>query len=163
MNELSDDHAIAFGPFRLLAKQRLLLEGDRPVRLGSRALGILIALTERPGELVSKRDLMRVVWSGATVVEANLKVNVAALRRALGDGRAGQRYIVNDAGRGYRFVASAIAVDHTMTKPSRLDAPTNLPAHLTRLVDRRETVRTLAQLFSSERLLTIVGPTDPAS
>ncbi len=54
--------AISFGPFRLLSAQRLLLEGDRPVRLGSRALDILIALAERPGELVSKRELMAAVW-----------------------------------------------------------------------------------------------------
>src|SRR5271166_2666844 len=161
MNELSDDHAIAFGPFRLLAKQRLLLEGDRPVRLGSRALGILIALTERPGALVCKRDLMRIVWSGATVLEANIKVNVAELRRALGDGQAGNRYIVNDAGRGYRFVATIVSGDQPRSEVSRPEAaapPTNLPAQLTRLVGRRETVSTIVRLFQSERLLAVVGP-----
>ena len=91
VTELSDNHAISFGPFRLLAKQRLLLEGERPVRLGSRALEILIALASRPGELISKRELMSAVWRDTFVVDANLKVNVCALRRALGDGRAGNR------------------------------------------------------------------------
>jgi DNA-binding response OmpR family regulator len=53
---------VAFGPFRLLPTRRLLLHGDQPVRLGSRALEILIALVERPGELVGKNELMARVW-----------------------------------------------------------------------------------------------------
>jgi DNA-binding winged helix-turn-helix (wHTH) protein len=103
--------AVWFGPFRLLAGQRLLLEGDRPVRLGSRAMDILIALAERPGELVSKRGLMAAVWPETTVVEANLTVHVAALRRAISDGQGGNRYIVNIPGRGYRFVAPVTFVE----------------------------------------------------
>src|SRR6266851_2162831 len=97
--------SIAFGPFRLCPRQRLLLEEDKPLRLGSRALDILIALVERPGELVSKRELIARVWPDTVVVEANLTVNVAALRRALGDGHDGNRYLVNVPGRGYCFVA----------------------------------------------------------
>ena len=82
--------AIMFGAFCLLPTQRLLLEADEPVRLGSRALDILIALIERHGELVTKKDLMARVWPGITVVEANLAVHISALRRALRDGQAGQ-------------------------------------------------------------------------
>jgi DNA-binding winged helix-turn-helix (wHTH) protein len=97
---------ISFGPFRLLPTQFLLLEGHRPVRLGSRALEILIVLLERPGELVSKQELMARVWPNIFVEPANLTVHISALRRALRDGRDGNRFIINIPGRGYSFVAS---------------------------------------------------------
>ncbi|WP_176946079.1 transcriptional regulator [Bradyrhizobium sp. Rc2d] len=97
---------VSFGPFRLLRTQFLLLEGDKPVPLGSRALEILIALLERHGELVSKQDLMARVWPNVFVEPANLTVHMSALRRALRDGRDGNRFIINIPGRGYCFVAS---------------------------------------------------------
>src|SRR5215471_18666739 len=97
---------VFFGPFCLLPTQFLLLEGDKVVSLGSRALEILIALLERRGELVSKRDLMARVWPKFFVEPANLTVHMSALRRALRDGRDGHRFIVNIPGRGYCFVAS---------------------------------------------------------
>jgi DNA-binding winged helix-turn-helix (wHTH) protein len=90
--------AIAFGPFDLLPTRRLLLKAGQPVRLGSRALDILIALVERPGELVSKGDLMARVWPHTFVEESNLKVQVAALRRALGDTRGSNRYLATIPG-----------------------------------------------------------------
>ena len=97
---------ISFGPFRLLPAQFLLLEGDEPVSLGSRALEILVALLERAGELVTKQELMDLVWPNVFVEPANLTVHISALRRALRDGREGNRFIINIPGRGYRFVAS---------------------------------------------------------
>jgi DNA-binding winged helix-turn-helix (wHTH) protein len=95
---------IAFGSFRLIPAQFLLLEGDKPVRLGSRALEILIVLLERPGELVSKQELMGRVWPDTFVEPANLTVHISALRRTLRDGRDGNRFIINVPGRGYSFV-----------------------------------------------------------
>jgi DNA-binding winged helix-turn-helix (wHTH) protein len=97
---------ISFGPFRLLPAQFLLLEGDKPVPLGSRALQILVALLDRVGELVTKEELMGLVWPNVFVEPANLTVNISALRRALRDGREGNRFIINIPGRGYRFVAA---------------------------------------------------------
>jgi DNA-binding winged helix-turn-helix (wHTH) protein len=96
---------IAFGPFRLRPTQFLLLEGDKPVRFGSRALEILVLLA-RPGELVGKEELMGRVWPNIFVEPANLTVHISALRRALRDGRDGNRFIINVPGRGYSFVAS---------------------------------------------------------
>jgi hypothetical protein len=81
---------VSFGPFRLLPAQFLLLEGDKPVPLGSRALEILIVLLERPGQLVSKQELMARVWPNLFVEPANLTVHISALRRALCDGRDGK-------------------------------------------------------------------------
>jgi DNA-binding winged helix-turn-helix (wHTH) protein len=103
---------VLFGPFRLLPTQFLLLEGDKPVSLGSRALEILIALLERRGQLVSKQELMARVWPNVFVEPANLTVHMSALRRALRDGRDGHRFIVNIPGRGYRFVASVDVSGH---------------------------------------------------
>lgn len=96
---------ISFGPFHILPRQRLLLEGERPLRLGSRAFDILVVLVERAGGLVSKNELRNLVWPGTFVAEGNLKVQVATLRRTLRDGEDGLRYISTVAGRGYWFVA----------------------------------------------------------
>src|SRR5258707_7607402 len=85
-----DGQAISFGPFRLLAERRLLLEGDRPVRLGSRAFHILGALVERPREVVGKEQLIARAWPQNLVVESNLKIHVSALRRALRHGPVGK-------------------------------------------------------------------------
>ena len=103
---------VLFGPFRLLPTQFLLLEEDKPVHLGSRALEILIVLLERRGELVSKQELMDRVWPNIFVEPANLTVHMSALRRALRDGRDGNRFIINIPGRGYSFVASFELSEH---------------------------------------------------
>src|ERR1700721_435023 len=99
-------NAISFGPFRLFVAERLLKKADKPIPLGGRALDILIALLERPGEVVPHKELISNVWPAVTVEEANLRFQMAALRKALGDGRDGARYVSNVAGRGYCFVAS---------------------------------------------------------
>jgi DNA-binding winged helix-turn-helix (wHTH) protein len=100
---------ISFGPFRLRPSQFLLMERDRPVQLGSRALEILVALLERPGELITKQELLARVWPNIFVEPANLTVHVSALRRTLRDGRDGNRFIINVPGRGYSFVADVVA------------------------------------------------------
>src|SRR3954451_8557662 len=156
-----DGHAISFGPYWLLAAQRLLLEGDKPVRLGSRAFDILTALVERAGEVVGKEELVARAWPGTFVDEANLKVQVSALRRALGDGRGGRRYVVTVPGRGYSFVAPVSLEEPPAAPPLPTIAPAgghNLPLAVTRMIGRDETVATLVARLSRERLVTIVGP-----
>jgi DNA-binding winged helix-turn-helix (wHTH) protein len=86
-----NEPAISFGPFRLLPSQR-------PVRLGSRAFDILATLVERAGEVVDKDELIARAWPTTVVEEGNLRLQVSALRRALGDGRAGRRYVVTVPG-----------------------------------------------------------------
>jgi DNA-binding winged helix-turn-helix (wHTH) protein len=107
----SSEALILFGPFRVLPKQRVLMRADKPVHLGGRAFDVLIALLERPGELISKEELMAKVWPNTFVGPANLAVHISALRRALGDGHDGNRYVVNIHGRGYRFVAAVTIVE----------------------------------------------------
>jgi DNA-binding winged helix-turn-helix (wHTH) protein len=114
----SGEDAFLFGSFRLLPRQRLLLSGDEPVRLGGRALDILIVLVERAGDLVSKDELMARVWPNTFVVEANLTVHVSALRRALRDGVGGSRYFVNVPNRGYYFVAPVVLEGNAGTRGS---------------------------------------------
>jgi len=104
---------ILFGPFRLLPAQFLLLEGEKPVPLKSRAMLILIVLLERPGELITRQELMARVWPNVFVEPANLPVHISALRRALHDGRDGNRFIINIPGRGYCFVAPISSTDGT--------------------------------------------------
>jgi DNA-binding winged helix-turn-helix (wHTH) protein len=100
------DKVISFGPFRLFPTQNLLLENDKPLRLGSRAFDILLALVERAGELVTKQELVTKVWPNTFVEESSLRVHMAALRRTLGDGQAGNRFIATTPGRGYTQFAS---------------------------------------------------------
>ena len=96
---------LRFGPYVFHLRQRLVLQGDRPLRMGGRALDILQVLVERAGTVVSKDELIARVWPTSVVEDINLRVHIAALRRALADGQDGQRYIVNVPQRGYSFIA----------------------------------------------------------
>src|SRR5712675_2046108 len=155
-----DEHAIAFGPYRLLAAQRLVLEGNKPVRLGSRAFDILTALVERAGEVGSKEELFARAWPKTFVEDANLKIQVSALRRALGDGQGDNRYVATVVGRGYNFVAPIRKEEPPRASPSPTIAPAphNLPFATTRMIGREEIVTTLVNQLSRRRLVTVVGP-----
>jgi DNA-binding winged helix-turn-helix (wHTH) protein len=155
------ERAISFGSFRLLPSQRLLLEGDQPVRLGSRALDILAVLAENAGRVVPKEELIARVWPKVFVEESNLKIQVSALRRALGDGQDGHPFIVTVPGRGYNFVAPVSQEYLSRASPPPSIAPAglhNLPFAMTRMIGREEAVATLASRLSRERLVTVVGP-----
>jgi predicted ATPase/DNA-binding winged helix-turn-helix (wHTH) protein len=157
----SADLGISFGPFRLFPARQLLLEADKPVRLGSRALDILVALLERRGDLISKEDLIARVWPNTFVEEGNLRVHMAALRRALGDGQAGNRFIATVPGRGYRFVSPvSISQDSgpPLPPPTTVERAHDLPRPLTRMVGRADVVETLAGQLQHRRFITLVGP-----
>jgi DNA-binding winged helix-turn-helix (wHTH) protein len=96
------DGVIRFGRFRVLRRQRQLIADGVPVELGTRAFEILLVLLEADGALVTKDELFGRAWPGMVVAEANLKVQISALRRALGEDRG---YIRTEFGRGYRFTA----------------------------------------------------------
>lgn len=153
--------AFAFGPFELYPARRLLLDRGVPVRLGSRAFDILVALVERAGEVVGKEELVARVWADIAVEEANLRVHVAGLRKVLGEGRAELRFVTNVPGRGYCFVAPVALLQDLAPESARTAAPEarhRLPAPLTRVVGRSGEVRTLADLLARCRLVTVVGP-----
>jgi len=131
-----NEEVFAFRSFRLVPARHILLEDGKPLRLGSRALDILVALVERAGQTISKDQLIARAWPGTVVEEGALRVHVAALRKVLGDGRPGKRYIANHPGRGYAFIAP-VARENALSPTA---APTdtaeagNLPALLTRVV-----------------------------
>jgi predicted ATPase/DNA-binding winged helix-turn-helix (wHTH) protein len=155
-----DGRAILFGPFRLIPAQRLLLEGNKPVRLGSRAFEILVALVERAGEVIGKEELLARVWPRTFVEESNLKIQVSTLRRTLGDGQGGHRYVLTIPGQGYNFVAP-VKLEEPAANPPPPTIPStgkhNLPLALTRMIGREEQVAALVSRLSRERLVTIVG------
>ena len=139
------------------AKQ--LSESGRPVNIGSRAFDLLTLLTERAGQVVSKADLIARAWPSTVVEEVNLRVHIAALRKALGDGQHGVRYIASAAGRGYAFVAPVTAIDFVPTTRERPRLRChNLPANLTRLIGRRSHIQRVETLLQTRRFVSIVGP-----
>jgi len=154
------DETFAFGSFRLIPAQRRLLDDGEQLRLGSRALEILIALVERAGETIPRDQLIARTWPDTVVDDGALRVHVAALRKALGDGRDGRRYVVNHPARGYSFVAP-VARESARADNTRVDEPatgSSLPAPLTRIIGRDDTVAALATQLGRRRFLTIVGP-----
>jgi DNA-binding winged helix-turn-helix (wHTH) protein len=94
------DAALEFGRFRVLLRQRQLLADSVPVELGTRAFDLLVVLLEADGLLLTKEELLSRVWPDVVVSEENLKVQVSALRKALG---ADRDVICTEFGRGYRF------------------------------------------------------------
>jgi predicted ATPase/DNA-binding winged helix-turn-helix (wHTH) protein len=148
---------VSFGPFRLSPSARLLEKDHVPVQIGGRALDILITLVERAGEVVSKADLFAKVWADVIVDEGSLRFHVSALRKALGDGKSGARYIVNAPGRGYSFVAELGRSAPQPAPPPPTSSP-SLPTQLTRMVGRADTVSRLSDELARHRFVTVVGP-----
>jgi len=145
---------LSFGPFRLAVAERLLVKGDAPVTVGGRSLDILIALIEQAGEVVSTQDLLKRVWPDVTVEESNLRVHVAHLRKALGDGLDGIRYIINVCGRGYSFVAPVVR----LPSPIPTNSYQKLPPLLARMIGRDGAISTLRSQLICRRFVSIVGP-----
>jgi predicted ATPase/DNA-binding winged helix-turn-helix (wHTH) protein len=152
--------AFTFGEFRLLPEERALLEAGRPVRISSRALDILTVLVDRAGELVSKDQLIARVWPNTRVEENNLRVHIGALRKLLGESPAGLSNIATVPGRGYSFVAP---VERESVQPLLATVPPSmtvhpLPAPVTRMIGRAETLVMFLSRMRKQRLVTIIGP-----
>jgi DNA-binding winged helix-turn-helix (wHTH) protein len=151
---------IRFGPYSLTPAERRLERKGAPVALGSRVLDLLTALVERAGEVVPRRELMNRVWPNLTVEEVNLRVHVASLRKMLGHGGDGGRYIANVAGRGYCFVAP-IGLSSLRASPSASSLPralSPLPIRLSLMVGQDQTIGDLVALVQKKRFVSIVGP-----
>jgi predicted ATPase/DNA-binding winged helix-turn-helix (wHTH) protein len=151
---------VSFGCFRLLMTERVLEAAGRPIKLGARALDILIILVESAGRIVAKKDLLDRVWPDVTVEEANLRFHVAALRKALGDGEGGARYLMTVPGRGYCFVSpvSRSPVSQNDIRSPALECLERLPRRLTRMIGRAEFVDAMSARLGRDRFVSIVGP-----
>jgi predicted ATPase/DNA-binding winged helix-turn-helix (wHTH) protein len=138
----------------------MLIRDGTPVRLGSRALELLVMLVQHAGETVAHDELVARVWPNLHVEEGSLRVHIAALRRTLGDGRAGIRYIANVPGRGYSFVAPVSREDARppATAAAHEQSRSNLPVSLTSVIGRGEIITAVAAQLRARRFLTIVGP-----
>jgi len=151
---------VSFGPFRLSPVERQLKKGVKTVPLSGRALDALVVLVERAGQVVTQRELMSRVWPNMTVEEANLRVQIAHLRRALGERSKGARYVVTVPGRGYCFVApvtfsgsaSSLSEGGVVSGQSR-----RIPPKLTRMIGRDDVVRALSEQLMMWRFVSIVG------
>jgi TolB-like protein/tetratricopeptide (TPR) repeat protein len=123
------DGVYEFGDFRLLAAQRRLTarSDGRQIELTQKAFEALLYLVQRPGEPLDKAALMAAVWPSVVVEENNLNQVISALRRALGDGGTGKRFILTIPGRGYQFVAPVLRVPNETAA-----APAAKPAAATR-------------------------------
>ena len=159
MSEL-EGMALSFGPFRLFPREKRLKRDGVAVQLGSRALDVLIALVKRAGEVVSNEALTAHVWPDSVVEESGLRVQIAALRRALGEAQADRRYVTNVPGRGYCFVAqvSRTRGPPGSTRPSKGQPDRSLPLPLAAMVGRDAEVRSISAALVRTRFVSIVGP-----
>jgi predicted ATPase/DNA-binding winged helix-turn-helix (wHTH) protein len=148
-----------FGPFTLSPAKRLLEQDGIPVRLGGRALDVLIALVDSAGEVVSKRDLLARVWPNMVVEEGSLRFHIVAIRKALGDSSGQPRYIVNVANQGYSFVAPVSRGMPTVpvAAANQPAATVRLPALSAPVLGREEEVAQLSEALSRYRLVSVVG------
>src|SRR6478672_2266494 len=143
---------LKFGPFELSSRERVLRRDGVVLPLGDRALDILIYLAERPGEVVAKRELMDHVWSDVTVEEGSLRVHVAAIRKALGDGQFGNRYIANIKGRGYSFVGTVIPFgDGTESRNAKFRHQRRLPVRPIMMIGREAVLSEVSHRLREER------------
>jgi predicted ATPase/DNA-binding winged helix-turn-helix (wHTH) protein len=131
----------------------------KPVTLGSRALDILTILVQSAGTVIPNRQIMACAWPNTHIAEGSLRVNIAALRKALGDGRDGQRFITNIPGRGYVFVAPVRSARPRRDAPPTLPVATanDLPRPLAHIVGRDDAIARVGTQLSRRRFLTITG------
>lgn len=150
---------IVFGEFELSPTTRTLRRAGEPVRVGSRALEVLIALASRPGEVLSQPELTRLVWRDIFVEDTALRAAVSALRKSLGDKDG--RHIATVPGRGYCFVAEVTAIREPplgTTVELALPRPHPPPGLITRIIGRDEPIRDLVDEITRRRLVSIIGP-----
>jgi predicted ATPase/DNA-binding winged helix-turn-helix (wHTH) protein len=154
----SGNLVLAFGPFCLSPTERRLEREGRPVRLGGRALDLLIALVERAGETVPNQELLGAVWGDVNVEESSLRFHIKNLRKALGD----RQYVVNVPGRGYCFAVPvdrmARASNPVPAGKARVGVRSNLPTRGASIVGRSDSIEAISRELSHRRLVTIVGP-----
>ena len=152
--------SFAFGPFLLLPERHLLLENGEPVRIGRRSFDLLTALVRCCGQVVTKRELLSLAWPGLVVEECNLKVNIAAIRRRLGEGSGPPHYIATVFGRGYRFVATVRCLVHRdqALDPTPSGRAGNLPPCTKTIYGREDAINSIVKDLQNVRLVSIVGP-----
>ena len=150
---------LLFGPFELSRGERVLRRDGVALPLGSRALGILIYLVERPGQVIAMQELIDHVWPDVTVEGGSIRVHVAAIRKALGDGQFGNRYIANIKGRGYSFVGTVAPLGvATESGNARSWHQGRLPVRPIMMIGRETDVTEVSDKLRNDRFVTLLGP-----
>ena len=149
---------LRFGPFELSCGAKTLFRDGRRVRIGGRALDILIALAGRSGEVLTKNELLAAAWPYTFVDESNLRVHIAALRKLLSDGLGGAGFLVNVAGRGYIFTAPVVSAGSAHVPAPQQALSRAPPESANPLVGRAPIMATVVAELDRHRLITIVGP-----
>ncbi|MFO1303987.1 MAG: winged helix-turn-helix domain-containing protein [Burkholderiales bacterium] len=142
-----------FGAVEIRTQSRQVLLDNHEAVIGARAFDVLVALIERAGGLVTKDELLELVWPGLVVEENNLQVHVSALRRLLGP-----EAIATVPGHGYRFAADVTRIDAAPAHPPQRVARHNLPAQITSFVGREDDLARLRALLPGHRCVTLTGP-----
>jgi predicted ATPase/DNA-binding winged helix-turn-helix (wHTH) protein len=160
---MSEPGFYQFGDFSLHPARRVLTRGGRQVELGSRAMDVLLALLRRHGEVATKSDIMAEVWPNLVVEENNLTTQIAAVRRALGEGDT-TRLIQTVPGRGYRFVAelrlaaeAPARVQEAAPVPDATGERHNLPIESSSFIGRDKALVDVRARLASRPLVTLVG------
>ncbi|HWJ75417.1 MAG TPA: winged helix-turn-helix domain-containing protein [Kaistia sp.] len=163
---------LLFGAFCLSPSERLITRDGRPVEIGGRSFDLLTTLAERPGRVLSKRELLKAVWPDVVVEDGSLRFHMASLRRILGDGEDSARYIATQVGVGYAFVAPVTRVAAVTIPPvvetasgallqlpiePQPDRSVQLPRRLDRLIGRSADLQLLCGRIAETRVFTIVG------
>src|SRR6266403_1478134 len=150
---------LRFGPFEVSIGERVLRRDGQVLPLGGRALDILNYLADRPGEVIPKQELIDHVWSDVTVEEGSLRVHVAAIRKALGDGQFGNRYIANIKARGYSFVGTVVPLaGSTESRNDKFRHQGKLAVRPLMMIGRETVVGEVSDKLRDERFVTLLGP-----
>jgi len=159
MSSAAVHRKLRFGSFELSIGERILRRDGQALRLGDRALDILIYLADRPGEVIAKQELIDHVWPGVTVEEGSIRVRVAAIRKALGHGEPGNRYIANIKGRGYSFVGTVVPLTgNTESRNGKFRHQGRLPMRPLVMIGRETVVSKVSDKLRNERFVTLLGP-----
>jgi predicted ATPase/DNA-binding winged helix-turn-helix (wHTH) protein len=152
-----DRYSYQFGPFNFFPAQHLLEENGAQKKISGPAMDLLVALVERPGEIISNDELRLIVWPDTKVDEGSLRVHMSGLRKALGENGAEGKFIINLSGKGYSFVASLTRQQVSQAKQVRA-APRIMPNLTTPVIGRSEFNQAVMDALPSNRLVTITGP-----
>lgn len=145
----------AFGEFRLDGQDRTLHRGSQSVPLGDRAMDLLLLLVRHAAQVISKQDLISHAWPTSTVDESTLRFHISMLRKALGEGQQGTRYISNVSGRGYCFVATLAPGANELSAETTRPRP--LPRQTVPPVGRDTLLGELQAMLPSQRFVTLAG------
>ncbi len=114
-----NNQIISFAEFELDPARRRLLREGKTLPLNAKAFDLLVYLAENAGRVVTKDEIMDAVWANQYVEEANLKVQMSALRKALGERRDEHRFLITIPGKGYKFIADIENGDRELVIESR--------------------------------------------